>query len=158
MTVRRRIANQIGRIHLPWWRAIWLGWGLVMLAAILPNSIPASFWFEVEDVRVYDARAGEAPRMAVTRTIKRPFRAEWTVTVRRNGGQGFHFYCGAYGESDYSPDAVFPAPLTLDWWTWPTHCDLTPGEYRVITVWTLHPPGLTTKQVRQVSNVFAVRP
>lgn len=143
--MRRHIADRlwIVAIVLGW---LWIGW-------------PAWFWFEVGRVHVHDAVVGEAPRMQVERTIRRPFHADWLVTVMRveaNGARVTH--CTSLpGSNDYLPENALPPDLTLDWWFGPRRCRLSEGRYLVNTVWTIRPTWTLPRTVRAQSNVFEVR-
>ncbi len=141
-------------------------WGLALIAAWLllisapkwPHLMPASHWFEVRSVHVFDTFEGFPPKMAVDRTIHRPFQGDWIATVmRQESGGRFTTYCPAPGSSDYRPTASLPENLDLNWWTWPRKCDLPPGVYRINTLWVLNLPEDATKYVRVTSNEFKVR-
>ena len=131
--------------------------GTLWLLAVATAGWPASWWLRVDSLTVLDARPGVAPTIIVDRTIRRDFRADWVVTVMRQGAQGFYSFCSARGENDYRPDAVLPDVVDLDWWTGPSRCSLPVGTYFLRTLWTIHPPGLPAKEVRAQSNVFRVR-
>lgn len=125
-------------------------------------AFPASFWFEVRNVRVADTVAGATPLMAIDREIRRPFEGEWTVTVlrKRQDGEGFFSFCTAKGAADYHPSNRLPQgpDLTLDWWIWPTKCPLPPGLYKIRTHWLITARYFPTKEVWNDSNEFRVFP
>ena len=50
------------------------------------HGVPASWWLEVASVHIPDASAGQPVRMAVQRTIRRDFVAEWSASVRTDDG------------------------------------------------------------------------
>lgn len=138
-----------------WFWLVFLGWTSMAALAFFP----ASFWFEVERVHVFDTRDGRSPAMYVDRTIRRPFVARWLVTVMREGRDGFFStYCPpAPGRNDYRPGSGLPDELDLEWWIAPAKCALIPGRYQVRTVWTMEFPGIMPeKQVRATSNIFTV--
>lgn len=142
-------------VHTRYWdRIIALGFLLLLSATFWPTS----WWFDVDRVHVRDAKVGEAVIMEVDRNIKRPFDATWDVALRRQTPSGWVIVCTAQGATDYSPDASFPDPLTLAWWT-NDHCGpaLTPGRYRLHTTWQLEPDYNPTKRVKRVSNIFEVK-
>lgn len=128
--------------------------------AIIRQITPASNWFEVRSVFIEDSTAGVSPLMKVDRTVAKPFRGEWHVTIRQmvNGGDGYAV-CIAEGASDYSAAASFPPPdkFNLDWWMYPIKCNLGPGRYRAYTLWRIFPDGYPEKQVRATSNTFTIK-
>lgn len=133
--------------------ALWAG-----LSAVpsIERLVPASIWFKVDQVHVFDAKAGEPPVMAVERTIRRPFKARWIAEVERWNGKRFVllYGCTGRGENNYSPENDLPDPLDLSWWIYPARCNLAPGQYRIETRWTLS----GGQEVRSLSNIFAVTP
>ena len=136
--------------------ALWLALAyLAFKAAVI--FWPASWWFEVRRVLVFDAIAGAEVLMEVDREIHRPFLANWFVVVRRYNDGAWEVVCTADGSADYRPEAALPDPLTLDWWTQGACPSLPPGRYLVSTIWTI--PGRRTlpdKVVQTASNVFTV--
>ncbi|MCG6115127.1 MAG: hypothetical protein MEQ84_07995 [Mesorhizobium sp.] len=144
--------------ELRWFVFVTGCWAILFWFAGFAQLFPASHWFRVDRVEVMGAEAFTPPPMVVERQIRRPFRGEWIVTVMRRSAFGFHVHCTARGESDYRPENVLPEELTLDWWTWPTQCQLPPGSYYVNAIWTIHPPGYPAKEVRTTSNIFEMLP
>ena len=118
---------------------------------------PASWWFSVERVVVFDAPAGASVVMQADRTIRRPFAARWHVLVRRATPTGWGIVCAASGGGDYRPDATLPDPLTLHWWT-NGQCPMIqePGQYMVSTIWTISAGITGDKRVLAESNIFTV--
>lgn len=137
-----------------WMIAIAALWMLVMLIPTVERYLPASIWFEVTEVRVYDARAGQTPLMAVERKVHRPFQASWIAEVERWDGDRFEIIpqCTGRGENNFAPDNTLPKSLDLRWWVYPADCRLETGQYRIETRWTLQ----GGQQVRALSNIFAV--
>lgn len=131
---------------------------MFVLSAGIVYLLPASLWFEVRSTQVLDSHVGTAPRMIVDRTIVRPFAGDWVVTVLKVVDGGFESTCTATGSADYDPSNVYPTDMNLDWWTWPTQCNLQIGEYVVRTVWTVHVFDRFEKTVRTVSNLFQIAP
>lgn len=129
-------------------------WALMASVPSIERLLPASIWFSVSDVRVFDARVGQSPLMVVKREVKRPFQARWVAEVERWEGQYFVVLhkCTGRGENNYSPDNDLPRPLNLTWWVYPADCVLPPGQYRIETRWTL----ARGQEVRALSNLFAV--
>lgn len=122
---------------------------------------PASLWFTVEKVQVFDAKIGEVPVMDVERTIHKPFHAEWIVEIQNvtTGKPALVQGCPGKGENDYRPQDKLPVgnDLNLDWWIWPTKCKLPKGKYRLDTLWNVDPGnGYPIKPVRNSSNVFEI--
>lgn len=118
--------------------------------------MPVSYWFDVRSVNISNSIAGVSPRMAVDRTINRPFRADWRITVLKQIDSGWTSVCTAPGSNDYGPDARLPPDLDLDWWTFPTECNLVPGTYTVRTLWEVKVLGFLSKDIRILSNIFTV--
>lgn len=137
-----------------WLLAIAAVWVLVLSASSFDRFLPASIWFKVRQVHVFDAKVGDSPLMAVEHTIYRPFQAQWIAEVEKWNGTKFVLIneCTGRGSSNYSPENDFPEPLDMDWWVFPADCQLTPGQYRIETRWELS----GGQQVRAVSNLFAV--
>lgn len=140
--------------------AAWLA--MPWAGALVNAAIPASRWFEVATIAVEDAATGESPLVEVERTIRRPFTGHWTVTLRRENGEGYAAFCTRNGRNDYRPGASPPVGKDLDWWMGiPANAPcpaLSPGRYIVTIAWTLEIPGLEPKVVRAESNVFEVTP
>lgn len=120
---------------------------------------PASWWFEVHEVHVEDARAGEPVEVRYTRTIHRRFRGEWLVSVKVVSADGVQEACQGEGKTIYTPDAVLPVPLTLEWFTAGGCADLPAGSYVANAQWNLMLPWpFGSRQVERTSNVFVVTP
>lgn len=123
------------------------------------HLVSPTHWLDVRSVRVFDARVGHPVAMAVDRTIVRDFRGQWLVTIRRQGFGGWETWCNASGSANYSTEAQFPDPLTLQWWTYPDCHPLPAGRYVMRTAWTVMGLGpLPDKEVRVDSNIFEVAP
>ena len=130
---------------------------LLWLAGItLAFLWPASWWFEVHDVRVSDGKAGEQITMVVGREIKRDFEGSWSVSIRQIDEAATKLACVASSKTDYRTDAQLPAVLTIGWWTNGVCSTLPPGHYVLTTTWYIYPPIGPTKTVRRVSNIFKV--
>lgn len=134
--------------------------GLPAARQIYGLSIPTSRWVEIKSIEVLDAPQGTAPEVLIDWSIRQPFLADWTATVRRKSGEGFYAFCGRSGVSDYRPGSVMPIPSDLLWWLGiPPHplCpELPPGEYLFTVVLTLRLDALPPKTVRVESNVFTI--
>lgn len=141
-------------------RFIFWGPWIFLIYYTAPDLIPTSHWFTVRTVVVSDTRVGVSPAMLIDRTIERPFFAWWTVTVRkvvmRDGGLAYVPACLASGQGIYNPRARVPADADLDWWTQPTKCNLSAGQYVVSTQWTLDVAGLKNRTIIKDSNTFRV--
>lgn len=119
--------------------------------------MPASHWIDVREIHIYDAKVGHSPLMTVQRTIKRPVFGRWIVTVfRKEEGEGYSVFCTQTGQQFYNPEARLPGNLTLDWWTWPKHCDLPIGEYFVSTTYRIQPDDYPRKTINVSSNAFTI--
>ncbi len=129
--------------------AIWL------LYHITATLFPASFWLEISAVKV--SNTAKTPILYVERTIKRPFQATWTATVRSLENDTTVVACAASATSTYSPNAMLPIPATLGWWTNGTCTALDPGYYVLETTWVIHTnPFIPDKTVTATSNIFQV--
>jgi hypothetical protein len=121
--------------------------------------IPASLWLNVTKVYVADAVVGQAPVMDVVRSINHPFKGSWVAEVQKKQPSGdFSAFCTGTGINVYTPQDNLPDAIDLDWWTYPTRCELTPGKYRVETFWIINPANYPTKETSRRSNVFEIAP
>lgn len=111
----------------------------------------------VQEVRVSDSVVGIAPTMDAKRKIIKPFRGTWLAEVNKQGEFGWTAVCSATGTNYYEPGDNLPDKLDLDWWTYPTKCNLGPGKYRVETVWTIRVPHLYPMDVTNTSEEFNIR-
>ena len=118
---------------------------------------PASWWLDVDSVRVADGVSGQPVVMYVQRTIYRDFTGTWGVSVRSLTDQGSMVACAASAVSDYRIGAYLPEVLTLGWWT-NGRCETLPaGTYLVQTTWQIHGNGiLPVKTISTASNIFKV--
>lgn len=137
------------------------GWIVLLSVSEVARLLPTSRWFEIRKISVLDAQFGACPEMIIGRTIKRPFHANWVVTImRRNASGGFSTYRTFPGENDYRPENELPDPSDdppdLCWWTWQDDLVLPPGQYRVHTLYTLNLTPGGTREIRRLSNVFTV--
>lgn len=130
----------------------------VEMQTIRRFNAPASDWLEVTSVNVFTAFEGEAPRMAVVRTIHQPFVADWAAVVRRVHPDGSTaIVCEAHGRSPYEPGASPLRLIDLDWWMTPVKCrPPAGGRYRLSTAWRIHVEGSPEKVQRAESNLFDV--
>lgn len=130
----------------------------VMALAIFDTSVPNSYWFEVAHVQIMDSTVGITPKMIVARSVIRPFRGRWIVTIKKVQDETSSYYkeCSSVGENDYRPETALPSNLDLNWWTFPVHCDLQAGTYIVDTSWKFH-VLFFERTVRAVSNVFVIK-
>jgi hypothetical protein len=141
---------------------------VMVLAASLPQIddsvfllFPTSRWLEVRSIKVASpVKSTEVPLVKVDRTVRRPFTATWTLTVRQESGLGFAHFCSRYGHNDYLPDTVLPPSTDLNWWmAVPPNlpcAPLPPGRYELTIVWVIETEGLPLREVRAESNIFEV--
>lgn len=154
----------------------WIPWIFVAFVSI-STLLPASYWFEVNDIKISDAVEGKIPTMFVRRRIHAEFTAEWVVTIRKKVDNGFHVVCVNSGVSNYKPRAVYPANLDLKWWTssddsgnnsCANQIARFPGDYIAVTTWRITRPSLqiagfqlinslTDKYVSNSSNIFRIK-
>ena len=134
--------------------------GLTLLVAATAMQLwPASWWFEVDSVRVLDSQVGSPVVMVVNRTINRDFVGDWTASIRRLENGKWVPYCTATGSTNYQVDSELPDPLTLKWWTAPDCHPLEAGKYIMRTTWRINLTGfLPDKDVQATSNIFIVSP
>lgn len=119
---------------------------------------PASYWYQPRAIIVADADEAQPIVLLVDRVIRRPFRGEWNVTIRRRERHGWVVFCSASGQTIYSPSSVLPETLTLSWWT-DGQCEPLPaGEYTIYSTWTIFPElaAGTRTTGRLISNPFTI--
>lgn len=132
---------------------------LLLIAFAVMQFWPASWWLDVQSVRVFDAKQGTPVVMAVVRTVKRDFRGEWVASIRRLENGRWINFCTATGKTNYGKEMVFPDPLTLQWWTHPSCHPLPAGKYVMRTSWViLNVSFFPDKEVQADSNIFEVAP
>jgi len=132
---------------------------LLLLTALLIQVWPASFWFDVRSVRVFDSEAGQPVIMAVDRVINRDFRGEWIASIRTMKNGKWVPFCVARGSTNYSTDSTYPDPLTLRWWTHPDCHPLPPGKYLMRTTWVIKGESFLPDKIAQAdSNIFEIKP
>ena len=134
--------------------ALCIGW---LLALAITHLWPASYWLEVNSVRVADSQANKPVVMYIDRKIHRDFVGVWGVTVRRLKDTGTHIACASSALSDYKEGNELPEVVTLGWWT-NGKCETLPvGVYIVQTTWQIQSNGfLPNKVVTQTSNPFKI--
>ena len=134
--------------------AICIGW---LLTLTITHLWPASYWLEVNSVRVADSQVNKPVVMYVDRKIHRNFVGVWGVTVRSIKDTGTQITCASSALSDYKEEAELPEIVTLGWWT-NGKCETLPvGVYIVQTTWQIQSNGiLPTKVVTQTSNPFKI--
>lgn len=131
---------------------------LLLFCTFLIVVWPASYWLEVNTVRVFDSKSGDPVVMAVDRRIHRDFRGEWMASIRRLESGGWVAFCQAEGKANYARDSQLPEPLTLKWWTHPDCNPLPPGKYVMRTTWVVKGASvLPDKEVQADSNIFQIR-
>jgi len=127
---------------------------------LMDAAVPASRWFKVQEIQIGNVKAGSSPLMRVDRIINRNFTGHWTLTLRRETGEGYAAFCTRHGRNDYHVGSVVPRESNLDWWMEvppnPPCPEIPPGQYMVSMSWTLEIPGFPPKVVRADSNVFEV--
>lgn len=141
-----------------WWKSLFVAWAVLIAMPAFERIIPASYWFTVDSVHVFDTQAGADPVLTVKRHITRPFKATWLVEVERETSKKTFFaVCTGQGTNLYRTDNELPEgeALNLEWWIG-KRCNLRPGRYRIDTQWTFVNQG--GQAVRAVSNVFTVHP
>ena len=94
--------------------ALCIGW---LLTLAITHLWPASYWLEVNSVRVADSQANKPVVMYIDRKIHRDFVGIWGVTVRSIKDTGTHIACASSALSDYKEGTELPEVVTLGWWT-----------------------------------------
>jgi hypothetical protein len=118
---------------------------------------PATWWVIHGDVFVQPVAVGSPVIIRADRNVLREHRADWSVSLHKQGLGGKHWgvVCTGGGSSIYTPESEFPVPLTLSWWAG-EHCQVSaPGLYRIDTSWDLQVWPFP-KRVAVSSNVFTV--
>jgi len=132
---------------------------LLLAAALIIQVWPASWWLDVRSVRVFDSQVGQPVVMAVDRTISRNFRGEWIASIRALETGKWVPFCVARGASHYRTDSVYPDPLSLRWWTYPSCNPLPSGKYVMHTTWVIKGDSfMPDKVVEADSNIFVITP
>jgi hypothetical protein len=141
------------------WLHLWRFWPIAATVILLPVLLwPASYWYDVKEIRVGSSTFGEPIPLVVDRQIKRPFYGEWSITIRQWDGGGWPVWCNAQGVSNYQAGAKLPKDLSLQWWTAGQCYPVPIGRYKVTTTWRImSSPLLPTKVVSMESNIFEVR-
>lgn len=132
--------------------------GLLWLITITTVHLwPASWWLEVDSVRVADGVVNKPVVMYVQRTIHRDFVGTWGVTVRELENTGTYVTCAASAVSDYRIGTDLPEVITLGWWT-NGRCETLPaGTYLIQTTWQIHSVSIfPTKTIQATSNPFVI--
>jgi hypothetical protein len=141
---------------LPWFFIV-AGVGYVINETYQDNR-DGSEWMVVSRVLVADTQQGQPIKLFVEREIKKDFTATWSVNIRRVSADALEIACTASGGGLYRKEATLPVPITLDWWTFPVRCDLTPGQYVLDTVWRIQAASDRIKPVTASSRVFTIYP
>lgn len=146
--------------------AVWgVGFMQEMQERRFEESHAAETFMTVERINIGNAVIGQTVPMDVSREIKRPFHGTYTVEIRYFPARTV--VCAAHDSLHYVPDANYPNPLDLDWWSNDGECGVDtfltygPGEYIATTTWTIHRDeyGLDDVRVGPIeSNVFTIQP
>lgn len=129
-------------------------WLAIFVFVSAEMFVDPGYWITVSRVMVKNSVVDVSPSMIVAREVHRPFHGAWTATVKNVDGT---LACIANGQSDYHPETRLPASINLDWWTFPTRCDLMPGNYTVFTSWRWRVLWLD-RETSMLSNIFSVKP
>lgn len=145
-----------------WLFTIISGWALIAAASsaldVYRDFASADRWFDVRSISVSDGTEAAPPRVAIDRTIHKPFLGYWHAAVRKVSDGTNSAACLAEGGTGYSTDAKIPPDAALDWVTQPEKCELKAGKYRLDILWRILPDGYPEKRVYRTSNVFEIRP
>lgn len=123
--------------------------GAMTLSAVdmMPeNTITTSEFFEVHGITA--KREGSTAIFKVNREIHQPITMSYTVRVMVDKGGRWHQSCFATASPfEYSPDAILPDPIKLDWWTNGDCTTLPEGRVQIWTTWTPQLYGLAPVSV-----------
>lgn len=119
------------------------------------NAIPEEF-FSVVKLYISDYEVGQAPIFTYDRVIRKPFSGDWTVKVQKIEGNILRDICVGQGHSNYKPENKLPPLVTMEWYLGKS-CPLSPGNYRIWTIWIMHVENYPDMSTEAVSNVFNVK-
>lgn len=121
------------------------------------DLLPATSWMIVNEVYVPDFTVGDFPNVIYDREIHENFDAFWIVEVQRAADDGlWTTRCSGNGVNEYDPEETIPNN-TVSWkWFTNADCELTPGDHRLKTTYTMTRPGWPQKRLFVLSNVFSV--
>ena len=151
-----------------WWVAAMIAvlvsaWVPAVVQEVLHNRLLVQHapetYLEVNRVSVGNSVSGDPIILSVDRVIHREFKGRWNAEVRTFPQSSV--VCVGAGDVLYSTDATLPDPVTLGWWTFNPNCTgpmLPPGEYVLITTWTIKSPviGVPDQTVMSESNSFSI--
>lgn len=121
------------------------------------DALPASAWFQVNEIFVPDFRVGENPEMIYDRTVREDFRGFFVVEVQQQQSNGLWFAaCSGSGASDYEQTDVIPDRTVEFSWFVNRDCNINPGTYRLRVSWDMRRVGWPTKTTVALSNIFEV--
>ena len=121
------------------------------------DALPASAWFQVNEIFVPDFRVGENPEMIYDRTVREDFRGFFVVEVQQQQANGLWFAaCSGSGASDYEQTDAIPDRTVEFSWFVNRDCNINPGTYRLRVSWDMRRVGWPTKTTVALSNIFEV--
>lgn len=131
-------------------------WDIIAKSA--KEAEPAENWYVVRNVYVGDFEEGNTkPPVIYDREIRRPFIGDWVVEVHPVGRQE-NVCPNSSGRSHYDSNDELPAAgVTLEWYLGKP-CLIPPGQYVMVTYWTIRAPNYPDKVLTVSSNVFTVFP
>lgn len=142
-----------------WWMVIVCLWAVVISYPNIDRVLPSSNWMEIRVLHVDDSKLGVSPRIRVDRVISKDFTATWSASLQYRAFETFYpmgASCNASNVSNYTIGSRYPKDIDLFWWLEGAACDLPPGEYRLLTTWTITTDKGIIKVVKAFSNVFSV--
>lgn len=157
------------RFSYHWWRnltveilvALFLTLLVIQISGMVSQRqkelLPASAWFEINDIFVPDHTIGSNPQIIYDRIIHEAFTGFWIVEVQRVGDDGLYRpVCSGSGVSRYELDETLdPSVVTWEWMIG-RPCLVPPGQYRLRVSYKLEQPGWPTKEAFATSNWFFV--
>lgn len=123
------------------------------------QAVPASAWFQLNEIFIPDHRVGENPDMIYDRTVLENFRGFFVAELQRQQPDGLWFAaCSGSGASDYETTDVIPDRTTTFFWFLNRECVVAPGTYRVRVSWDMKRVDWPTKNLVAISNLFQITP
>lgn len=137
--------------------------GYVVHGAVTKPSEPQpSDFMVVHNIVVPNHKVGEDPKITYHRTVRRPFRAAWTVELREYENANRVNYCRTGGGMDTYEVGETYEPMRLGFysgWKSKEDCPMRPGCYFLSSTWhILRADGLEITPIFNRSTKFCVTP
>ena len=120
-------------------------------------AVPASAWFQLNEIFVPSHRAGENPDIIYDRTVLENFRGFFVAELQQQQPNGLWFAaCSGSGASDYETTDIIPDRTVKFFWFLNRECLVDPGTYRVRVSWDMKRVDWPTKTIVAISNLFEI--